>query len=43
MDGSIAWFKNDDQGNRLGGATFEVCRMHDLDTSTNPDAKKKNF
>jgi hypothetical protein len=37
VDGSLAWFKNDDQGNRLGGATFEVCRTHDLDTSTNPD------
>ncbi len=37
MDGSLAWFKNDDTGTRLGGATFEVCRTHDLDTSTNPD------
>jgi hypothetical protein len=37
VDGSLAWFKNDDQGNRLGGATFEVCRTHDLDTSTTPD------
>jgi hypothetical protein len=37
VDGSLAWFKNDDQGNRLGGATFQVCRTHDLDTSTNPD------
>jgi hypothetical protein len=37
VDGSLAWFKNDDQGNRLGGATFEVCRTHNLDTSTNPD------
>jgi len=37
VDGSLAWFKNDDQGNRLGGATFEVCRTHTLDTSTNPD------
>jgi hypothetical protein len=37
VDGSLAWFKNDDQGNRLGGASFEVCRTHDLDTSTNPD------
>ena len=37
VDGSLAWFKNDDTGTRLGGATFEVCRTHDLDTSTNPD------
>jgi hypothetical protein len=37
VDGSLAWFKNDDQGNRLGGASFEVCRTHDLDTSTTPD------
>jgi len=37
VDGSLAWFKNDDTGARLGGATFEVCRTHTLDTSTNPD------
>lgn len=37
VDGSLAWFKNDDQGNRLGGATFQVCRTHNLDTSTTPD------
>ncbi len=37
VDGSLAWFKNDDQGNRLGGATFEVCRTHTADTSTTPD------
>jgi hypothetical protein len=37
VDGSLAWFKNDDQGNRLGGASFEVCRTHNLDTSTTPD------
>ena len=37
VDGSLAWFKNDDTGTRLGGATFEVCRTHTLDTSTNPD------
>jgi Prealbumin-like fold domain len=37
VDGSLAWLKNDDQGNRLGGASFEVCRTHDLDTSTTPD------
>jgi hypothetical protein len=37
VDGSLAWFKNDDTGARLGGATFEVCRTDDLDTSTSPD------
>jgi len=37
VDGSLAWLKNDDKGARLGGATFEVCRTHTLDTSTNPD------
>jgi hypothetical protein len=37
VDGTLAWFKNDDTGARLGGATFEVCRTHTLDTSTNPD------
>ena len=37
VDGSIAWIKNDDQGNRLGGATFQVCQTHGLDTSTTPD------
>ncbi|HET6950642.1 MAG TPA: prealbumin-like fold domain-containing protein [Acidimicrobiales bacterium] len=37
VDGSLAWLKNDDQGNRLGGATFQVCRTHNLDTSTSPD------
>lgn len=37
VDGSLAWFKNDDQGARLGGATFQVCRTHNLDTSTTPD------
>jgi hypothetical protein len=37
VDGSLAWFKNDDTGARLAGATFEVCRTHTLDTSTNPD------
>jgi hypothetical protein len=37
VDGSLAWFKNDDQGSRLGGASFEVCRTHNLDTSTTPD------
>jgi hypothetical protein len=37
VDGSLAWFKDDDQGNRLGGATFQVCRTHNLNTSTDPD------
>ena len=37
VDGSLAWLKNDDTGARLGGATFEVCRTHTLDTSTSPD------
>ena len=37
VDGSLAWFKNDDTGTRLGGATFQVCRTHTLDTSTTPD------
>lgn len=37
VDGSLAWLKNDDTGARLGGATFEVCRTHGLDTSTTPD------
>ena len=37
VDGSLAWFKNDDQGDRLGGASFEVCQTHGLDTSTTPD------
>jgi hypothetical protein len=27
--GSLAWFKNDHTGARLGGATFEVCRTAD--------------
>lgn len=37
VDGSLAWLTNDDVGARLGGATFEVCRTHTLNTSTNPD------
>ena len=32
--GSLAWFKNDNAGVRQGGATFEVCRTHNLNTST---------
>lgn len=38
VDGSLAWFKVDDQDNPLGGATFEVCRTHNLDSSTDPDS-----
>lgn len=37
VDGSLAWFKVDDQANPLGGASFQVCRTHNLDTSTTPD------
>ena len=29
VDGSIAWQKQDDRGNPLGGATFEACRTFD--------------
>ena len=32
--GSIAWTKEDNAGTLQGGATFEVCRTHNLDTST---------
>ena len=32
--GSLAWFKNDNAGARQGGATFEVCRTHNLNTGT---------
>ena len=34
VDGSLVWHKEDNLGNPLGGATFEVCRTHTLDTST---------
>lgn len=37
VDGNLAWLKNDEVGARLVGATFEVCRTHTLNTSTNPD------
>jgi hypothetical protein len=36
VDGSLAWFKVDDQATPLG-ASFEVRRTHNLDTSTTPD------
>jgi len=29
IDGTLIWEKHDAAGNRLGGATFEVCRTHD--------------
>jgi prealbumin domain-containing protein len=32
--GSLTWFKNDNAGARQGGATFEVCRTHNLNTAT---------
>ena len=32
--GTLTWFKDDNAGNRLGGATFQVCRTHTLDTSS---------
>ena len=35
--GSLAWTKRDNAGNLQGGATFEVCRTHNLNTSTDPD------
>ena len=34
VDGSLKWLKHDHNGALLGGATFEVCRTHRLDTST---------
>jgi hypothetical protein len=33
VDGSIRWLKHDGDGELLGGATFEVCRTHRLDSS----------
>lgn len=33
VDGSIRWLKHDGDGALLGGATFEVCRTHRLDSS----------
>jgi Prealbumin-like fold domain len=32
--GSLAWFKNDNAGNRQGGATFQVCRTHNFNSAT---------
>jgi hypothetical protein len=37
VSGSITWTKVDNAGSLQGGATFEVCRTHNLDTSTDPD------
>jgi hypothetical protein len=34
VDGSVAWFKDDNAGTRQGGATFQVCRTHNLNTET---------
>lgn len=33
VDGSIRWLKHDGDAVLLGGATFEVCRTHRLDSS----------
>lgn len=30
INGQLIWFKDDNAGNPLGGATFEVCRTHDF-------------
>jgi hypothetical protein len=30
VEGSLSWLKEDDTGNPLGGATFEVCRTQNL-------------
>lgn len=35
--GSLTWKKHDHTGTLQGGATFEVCRTFNLDTSTDPD------
>jgi hypothetical protein len=37
VSGSIIWHKNDNLGNRLGGATFEICRLDHINTAPNPD------
>ncbi|MGD8463897.1 MAG: prealbumin-like fold domain-containing protein, partial [Anaerolineae bacterium] len=38
VDGSLMWYKVDDSGNPLGGATFEVQRTHDRDGEPVADA-----
>jgi hypothetical protein len=35
--GSLSWSKQDDLGNPLGGATFQVCRTHDRFGTDIPD------
>ena len=35
VDGSLVWHKVDGNNQPLGGATFEVCRTHTLNTNTN--------
>ena len=37
VSGSILWHKNDNHGNRLAGATFEICRLDHINTATDPD------
>ena len=32
--GTLTWIKNGNDGNRLGGATFQVCRTHTLNSNT---------
>ncbi len=34
VDGTLRWLKHDQDGNLLGGATFEVCRTHDFNSAT---------
>ena len=34
VDGSIKWYKEDDAGSLLGGATFEVCRISTYNSET---------
>lgn len=36
--GTLVWLKVDQNDDLLGGATFEVCRTHLLDSSTDPDS-----
>ncbi len=37
VDGSLTWLKHDNNGQLLGGATFEVCRTHDRFGADIPD------
>lgn len=34
VDGTLRWLKHDQDGNLLGGATFEVCRTHNYNSNT---------